>query len=90
MPNDKIKSPIATTKEEAHRIIKMKVEGAGYTFAPLYTSYHEFPGKWMGYSYESLPGTCGHPAVTVEVWDIDSLFPGQVHVTAPTVTICLP
>lgn len=78
------------TKEEAQRIIRMKVEKAGYTFEPLYTRYHEFPGKWTGYSYEALPGTCGHPAVEVEVWDNDSLFPGQVHVTDPTVTICLP
>jgi hypothetical protein len=72
--------PFSIGIEEAQRIIRMKVEQAGFTHCSVYTRYYPANKKFMGFSYETIPETMGHPAVTVEVWDIDSLFPGEVHV----------
>ena len=82
--------PFTIGIEEAQRIIRMKVEQAGYTHCSVYTRYDPANKKFMGFSYETIRGarrghggttwTVNHPAVTVEVWDIDSLFPGEVHV----------
>ena len=67
-------------KNEAQRIIQMKVEKAKLTFCPIYTKYYPEQKKWMGFSFESIKGTAGHPALTVEIFDGDSLFPFEVHV----------